>query len=464
MKKIYYLLLLPFIIFSCQTDEISSLEPISQKSEFQTLNKEDIAQLKKISKKDKESSNVIIEWEKLKQKNLKNKGAKITVVPVTTVHSNIQSEYLLLKKDGEILKTLLNIDYDDSYNSPYFSGVITLTDINGSFIDGYRIIDGIYVSRFKQIATKTECEESYNTSSDDFCNSSLDEIILTGTKSEPTPYIPITTIYPNDGGGTSDGYNYTGGSGGSGTISSPSETEEIAKIENKIYDPCARQIFYDLESGIYTSDPLKPEMQVLSDGLDLNFAEEIIKMFNDLKYIDYVITSSSGLRGNALTTTSAGQITTTLSSSYLNNSTQLSIARTIIHEMTHAYILYMDSASDSYRANITSYASQFGYNPYGNNTERNEFQHNFMGQYQNAMAYALKEWDMTYGGGYNLGWDYYYALTFTGHFKVDTAGNILSESTTFTTLVPDPAVRKKIIETVLKENNGDPDAKGDKCP
>ena len=52
MKKIYYLLLLPFIIFSCQTDEISSLEPISQKSEFQTLNKEDIAQLKKISKKD----------------------------------------------------------------------------------------------------------------------------------------------------------------------------------------------------------------------------------------------------------------------------------------------------------------------------------------------------------------------------------------------------------------------------
>ncbi|MDN3491609.1 hypothetical protein [Winogradskyella bathintestinalis] len=133
--------------------------------------------------------------------------------------------------------------------------------------------------------------------------------------------------------------------------------------------------------------PVKPEVQVPNLG-ELNFAESILALFNNSDNTDYTITNSD-LTGKNAETTGAS---TLISNSYLANATQLSIVRTMIHEMVHAYInaLYSNVVSInnfSYREKIERYAEDNGYV-----IGTNEFHHNFMGQYLDGIAVSLYEW------------------------------------------------------------------------
>ena len=132
------------------------------------------------------------------------------------------------------------------------------------------------------------------------------------------------------------------------------------------------------------------------NGVQLTFAESILKLFNDSNTFNYSITNGYLKDSNASTTGAS----TTISDSYLRNATQLSIARTMIHEMVHAYlnvkyVNFIGLNDWSFKKAMDKYAVDNGIA----NINSNEFHHEFMGQYVDAMGISLLSWDEKYGTG-----------------------------------------------------------------
>ena len=230
-------------------------------------------------------------------------------------------------------------------------------------------------------------------------------------------------------------------------------------ILNKLTDNCAKDIFTELENGIFEDHPLKPEVQVpVSNPLTLNFSESILKLFNDSDNTHLIIQNGDVGESNAKTI----KYTITISENYLAKATELSIARTMIHESVHAYINGLYYSSDfqslSFGQKLRKYAEDKGYT-----AMNNTLHHNFMGQYVDAMAYSLYEWDKDYGTGGSLDWNYYKSLAYGGMFQVDASGKIVTEIDTFKELVPNASDRQAIADLMFNENKGNKDAKGTKC-
>ncbi len=253
------------------------------------------------------------------------------------------------------------------------------------------------------------------------------------------------------------------------------------KIINKLTNPCAKNTFTELENGIYQGDPIKPEVEILSTNLDkLNFSQEILHLFANSKNTHLTIQNGTTSGSNASTV--GADIT--VSNSYLSNATKLSIARTMIHESIHVYISALYSnvvhfSSFSFREKIEKYAKDNGYT-----IGTNRFHHEFMGQYVNAIAISLYEWDKEYGSGKGnnfvtkpddlLGWDYYRSMAFAGlsYKKKDAQGNVIKDSNgnpiildtdSFKKLVPLERDRNQIKKIINNETRGNSNSKGSKC-
>jgi hypothetical protein len=236
--------------------------------------------------------------------------------------------------------------------------------------------------------------------------------------------------------------------------------EDDDQINNNLTNKCAKDIFTEIENGIYQDDPIKPELEILALNTGkLNFSQEILHLFASSSTTNFTIQDGNTGASNAFTTGA----TITIGDNYLANATQLSIARTIIHESVHAYLnaLYSNVVifnSFSFRQKMDKYAKDNGYT-----VGSNLFHHNFMGQFIDAMAYSLYEWDKEYGSGGNLDWDYYKSMAYSGMFQVDPNGNIATEIDTFKKLVPISSYRQEIANIILNEQKGNNDAKGTKC-
>ena len=155
------------------------------------------------------------------------------------------------------------------------------------------------------------------------------------------------------------------------------------------------------------------------------FEESILEMFRVSDVTHLTIHDDDTESSNA---TTVGSLIT-IGDDYLANATKLSIARTMIHESVHAYINAMYSNviefdSFSFRAKIEKYAEDNGYT-----IGTNEFHHEFMGQYVDAMAISLLKWDTDYGTGGNLGWYYYKSLAYSGMFEIDANTGLIDNET-----------------------------------
>ncbi len=240
---------------------------------------------------------------------------------------------------------------------------------------------------------------------------------------------------------------------------------EEVKIINELTNPCAKTIFTQLENGIYQDHPLKPELQILALNTgNLNFSEQILHLFAESNQNQYTITNADLAPGKAAETNPTTN-TTTINNSYLENATMLSITRTMIHEQIHAYLNNVYKYRTGFKdkdlyTKMHIYASENGYK------DLNRFHHEFMGQYVNAIAVSLYEWDSDYGSGGNLGWDYYYSMSFGGLFYDKNPDPDIVEielTDSFKELVPNATDRNKIIEILKNEESGNSNAKGKKC-
>ncbi|MFK8276177.1 SprT-like domain-containing protein [Capnocytophaga cynodegmi] len=250
--------------------------------------------------------------------------------------------------------------------------------------------------------------------------------------------------------------NYNGYFGSRGKSNPSPKPREI--IDN-LTNPCAKRILNQMRSDtgrINIANLMTPEIKRKH-----NFSQMIIDLFE--KSSQTHLTFTNGTTKNGANGSTSGT-TITLNNNYLQTATQLAIARTIIHEMVHAYLNVnlrrgtSDVKDQKFSEMLINY---FNTNYRGMNTGRAH--HEFMGQYIEAMAISLQQWDMRYGTGTDLGFEYYKALSYGGLFQTDVNGAITTETNSFKELVPNAKDRQDIANKILNEQNNSRNAKGAKC-
>lgn len=138
----------------------------------------------------------------------------------------------------------------------------------------------------------------------------------------------------------------------------------------------------------------------------LNQSNAIIQLLNDANDVDFIVNradlteNTSGKTSTARTidpNTGKFQVTITFDNNYLNTATRLSIARTMIQETIHAFIVYnlFASPDSEFLLELYSYGANKGYSG-------QELHHNFMQQYLEAIGYSLAIWNSNYGNAQDI--------------------------------------------------------------
>ena len=89
----------------------------------------------------------------ISQEEIINSEALLTVIPATTQHGDHYSRILLLKINNEIQSLVFSMYASGNAAQEYFSGEILITNLQGGFLNGYRVENGHFVSQFRK---KTE--------------------------------------------------------------------------------------------------------------------------------------------------------------------------------------------------------------------------------------------------------------------------------------------------------------------
>ncbi len=502
-------LAIPSLLINCQKDDYIEDLTVLEKRHFTTISKSYAKEIfngyieagkkknKMFSSKSKELK-VNPNWNSFQEVSLSEADANFGILDVTTnAMTSMRSKMVFLGVNDGVINAIQteNVSRDESNN--IVDGVVFFHTLNGKFVVAYRYENGkptmkylkkntVYKANFISLSallfndcvndldtTTPTCETTIDggelegftlvtqvRNNENYTNFPIDLLIQ-----EQEPIIAEVTdlLNPDDrngGGGADNSASCAGGTVYDPATNSCVDAEE--QIINELTDNCAKSIFTELENGIYQSDPLKPELEILAlDTGKLNFSQQILHLFASSNETHLTILNNNNIGDSNAQTV---QTTITISDDYLKNATQLSIARTMIHETIHAYIngLYYTSSSFhdlSFASKLRKYAADNGYTAMDNT-----LQHNFMGQYVNAMAYSLYEWDKQYGTGGNLNWDYYKAMAFGGLFQTDPiTGKITTETDSFVELVPNSNDRQAIADIVMNEKNGNYDAQGTKC-
>jgi len=226
-------------------------------------------------------------------------------------------------------------------------------------------------------------------------------------------------------------------------------------ILNQLTNPCASAIlFKQLSKGSQnlTATP--------SDLGALNILPGMLDLFKQSGKFDYRIQNGFVSNGaNAITQRINGINVITLNNDYLAKATSLSIARTIIHETVHAYLLENTYNMDL-RYNHTTFDLLLRYfEKYDQNW--NDTHHAAMGDFILGMAVSLYNWDKNFGPtGGTLGFDYYFKMAFGGLLNPDNPTQLIDEAKQY---IPKGSSWSEIDRILKNEANGNNQANGTKC-
>ncbi len=242
----------------------------------------------------------------------------------------------MLKINGKINYVLFSMIPDEaSPEEKDFNGKILINNLNGKFINGFRVENGKIISRLVN-KTTNKCESDYWVGYDLGCDQSLDEVIITTSNEDQDLYtIQIDYIYNFSGGGSDSYYydfqGYDGGAswGGSTTTTPIPDEEEAIKV--------------DETEEFKKNDKINCTYQRLKK---VSTIQEILKdFFGDDAIFDVTFNVVENLNCNG--NTNASGCTTDLGSNayrididlgYINDPTTPTIflAQSLIHEAVHA--------------------------------------------------------------------------------------------------------------------------------
>lgn len=224
------------------------------------------------------------------------------------------------------------------------------------------------------------------------------------------------------------------------------------KLVDETNDPCVSGIIDKLQQKDMQKLTI-PDIGELSGTGHLS--QGILDLFNGSG--DYDLTfkvaeaGSDGNPRNASTVKQQGvnNWNVTLDDDYVRNATQLSIARTVIHESVHAFIGYslklsrttdLAKALSDYRLKLLTSGANYNQSQLDNMGE-----HNFISQFVDGMAHSLSVWDNN-----KQTLDYYKQLSWAG-----------LENTPAYQQLPN---KTQIQNSITNEATGSSNAKGTECP
>ena len=268
-------------IQSCSTEE-SLLENDSQ---IKTVTKEEALLFLKqnpinTSTKFLKKESFTLNFNAITQEKITNSDQLITIIPIDNKEKKEYERILFLKIKDTIKSAVFSMYPDENSSSKNFSGKIKITSLNGHFINGFRIKNGHFISRFlkKEPTNYKNKEFSKLIVIDGVEFEELDEVIIINNyRSSPSTiyYMTLFEEWSNYGGNNNDygmGWNYGGGSGSG-------ENDEID--EEALEDPC-QKIKEQLQNTVI-SKKIEALKGKLTQKNETGFAQKKDGTFVDLK-------------------------------------------------------------------------------------------------------------------------------------------------------------------------------------
>lgn len=188
-----------FTMSNCDKDHLTETsskeklftpEPIATEKLFQTVSIDESKEFFK-KRKHEQALNRIVDplelepdLEGIHQEYFLQSEELITIIPAETKYPMIETNILQVKSlDGEIHSLLFNEIPDiNSSSSEYFTGIISITTLEGRFIEAYRLEEGIAISELSIPTTySNQCNENLDPWSI-FCFQQLPEVQITSTR------------------------------------------------------------------------------------------------------------------------------------------------------------------------------------------------------------------------------------------------------------------------------------------
>ena len=243
-----------FLLWNCQSENV---DPLKQQNTVETVSVDEAINfftVKTASNSAKSAGEIyaIPHLNHLSQEEIINSDALLTVIPATTVYGAHYSRILLLKIDNEIRSLVFGMYASGEATHEYFTGEILITDLQGNFLNGYRVANGQFVSQFRKktgignIAAKSgnvvcpEHGECNGESGCILCLQELEEVEVTGEaggSGDGIEVYPGLNDFPGMEGGDggpdmSMGWDYGPGEGSSPNNNNDTNTEEDLVEEN----------------------------------------------------------------------------------------------------------------------------------------------------------------------------------------------------------------------------------------
>jgi hypothetical protein len=235
------------LLFNCEQREFpEEMETVSIDNKYQNLNIDEVTgfmgdfKAKKSLEKSDEGINLNVDVNSLKFEEVENDDLSIPIFNATTKFTKANSKLFLVKVEGTIKGFLLNKTRKENTSGSKFTGVTIITDLEGNFINGYRVEDDIFISQF--VSPKEENKErallSKMMSEPVFYGGTLDEVIIRsysgGGGSSGPRGLSFTSI--RGGGSQWSHENSTGGSS-NGSSGDGNDEDERAGGSAQVF-PC----------------------------------------------------------------------------------------------------------------------------------------------------------------------------------------------------------------------------------
>ncbi len=223
--------------------------------------------------------------------------------------------------------------------------------------------------------------------------------------------------------------------------------EEHVHLEGEV-SPCVKGILEKLQQKDIQNLTVPDIGQLAGTG---HLSQGILDLFDssgnyNLTFkVEQLGVNENGDELNGGTTPTIGGWKIKLDSDLVNSGTQLSIAKTIIHEAVHAYIGYQLDNYNPLNSDVVADLNSLYQKFKNENNSLNLTQHEFMSQYVDALAYSLAVWD-----NHRLSIDYYKMLSWGG-LESSSAYQALSNKT-------------NIQNAIQNERYNKVGAKSTKCP
>ncbi len=403
---------------------------------------------------------------------------KVVVVPLVyeqaialqTQSGNIplsELSYLLIYKDAqkqyhsEVVTKLPEKNYWPNYKTPntLFKGVILVEDWWGNTLKniGLGIAGPENLLGYVAPQAKGQIPPTNNLMlAEQFCYSQVWQITVCGGGAEGcTTHYDISqvcfTIYTDTGpsGGGGGGGNWSGlptgpdygnmPHGGAGGYNTPPPQPPSGTFLNKIDDtqlkPCMKSILNGIKNLSNGSVA----------GIIQKFAGETPGFNWKLK--DGVLPPDWNAATSPKYNNNTGTVTTTFDSQKFNNASDLAIARTILHESVHAYLVaYYKTDPNAY---LMDYGKLLEKWLIEKNSDLNAFQHDLMTKnFVSDISTSLKEFGTN--KGYSISNQFYGDLAWGG--LAQNKDGTLTE--VFKNMVPNISDQQRIINNILIEQTG----------